>query len=152
MKLYEIDNQWLNECNREQIILRLWPDGASYAIESLSKITKYEDVYTWQFLSKTISAHIEFWVTGGCSTCLPLWIHVPLFMNASLITLHSPSKTARHETISRLCYSAFVQNQVHNEERRRDFDSSFMSRYFVWVRVRMSWIYNLSFLNNHRWP
>ena len=95
MKLYEIDNQWLNECNREQIILRLWPDGASYAIESLSKITKYEDVYTWQFLSKTISAHIEFWVTGGCSTCLPLWIHVPLFMNASLITLHSPSKTAK---------------------------------------------------------
>ena len=67
--------------------------------------TKYEDVL---FAICTLSAHSEFRVMSQ------------LFMNNDpnpnlILNVPDPDKTARHETTSRLCSSAFVQNEVHDE-------------------------------------
>jgi hypothetical protein len=91
---------------------------------------------TWQFLpSAHYLAHIELNVTGGCSTCLLLccclWI-------LTLILALTQNKTARHETISRLCPSAFVRNEVHDEfcqnircERRQKNEDG------IWIHVSL---------------
>jgi hypothetical protein len=92
--------------------------------------------HTWQFLpSAHYLAHTELDVTGGCSTCLPmcrcLWI-------LTIILALIQKTTARHETISRLCPSAFVRNEVHNEfcqniccERRQKNEDG------IWIHVSL---------------
>ena len=64
--------------------------------------------------------------------------HVSLFMNTDHNSCPYPEKTARHETISRLCPSAFVQNEIHNEfcqnircERRQKNEDG------IWIRVSL---------------
>jgi hypothetical protein len=91
---------------------------------------------TWQFLpSAHYLAHTELDVTDGCSTCLPmcrcLWI-------LTLILALIQKKTARHETISRLCPSAFGRNEVHDKfyqnircERRQKNEDG------IWIHVSL---------------
>jgi hypothetical protein len=80
-------------------------------------------------------AHTELDVTGGCSACLPmcrcLWI-------LTIILALIQKKTVRHETISCLCPSAFVRNEVHNEfcqnircERRQKNEDG------IWIHVSL---------------
>jgi hypothetical protein len=74
--------------------------------------------------------------------------HVSLFMNTDPIILAlTQKKTARHETISRLCPSAFVRKEVCNEffqivvneGRRTRMGYGFRSRCFVLIRARI-WV------------
>ena len=64
--------------------------------------------------------------------------HVSLFMNTDPNSCPDPDKTARHETISRLCSSALVQNEVHDEfcqnirsERRQKNEDG------IWIHVSL---------------
>ncbi len=62
-----------------------------------------------------------------------LYLHVLFFMNAGSNPHSGPDKTARHESISRLRFSAFVHGEFlpkssfsnKAKERRRDMDSCF---------------------------
>jgi hypothetical protein len=70
--------------------------------------------HTRQFLSSAhYLAHTELDVTGGCSACLPvcrcLWILT------LILALIQKKNSETWNYISRLCPSAFVQNEVHNE-------------------------------------
>jgi hypothetical protein len=103
-------------------------------LESLSKTTKYEDEGILDNFCRMYSTlSCAYWV--GRHWCLHnVSSHLSLFMNTDHKSCPDPEKTARHETISRLCPSAFVQNEFHNEicqsircerrqRRRRDMDS-----------------------------
>jgi hypothetical protein len=64
--------------------------------------------------------------------------HVSLFMKTDPNSCPDTEKTARHETISRLCPSAFVRNEVHNEfcqnircERRQKNEDG------IWIHVSL---------------
>jgi hypothetical protein len=93
-------------------------------LESLSKTTK-----TKAYLTIFVGRH--WWLLNVSS-------HVSLFMNTDLNSCPDPEKTARHETISRLCPSAFVRNEVHNEfcqnircERRQKNEDG------IWIHVSL---------------
>ena len=64
--------------------------------------------------------------------------HVSLFMNIDLNSCPDQEKKARHETMSRLCPSVLVRNEVHNEfcqnigcERRQKNEDG------IWIHVSL---------------
>jgi hypothetical protein len=85
------------------------------SIESLSKTTKYEDEGVLDnFCRLHIILRLLSWTSLVVAQrvfpcmCRCLWI-------LTLILALTKKKTARHDTISRFCPSAFVRNEVHNE-------------------------------------
>jgi hypothetical protein len=67
----------------------------SFEIESLSKTTKYEDESVLDNFCRL------YWL-------LNVSFHMSLFMNTDRNSGPDPDKTTKHQTISRLCYFAFV--------------------------------------------
>jgi hypothetical protein len=75
-------------------------------LENLSETTKYEDVLI-NFARLCIIYEFE---VIGCRSTLNRSSRYRFNTDSN----PDPDKTARHETISRICFSAFVQNEVHD--------------------------------------